>query len=83
MEYTKGEWEVELFNKDRGEQGVYFIGNGEVSIATMTSVPEVKANAHLISKAPRMYEMLQHLYELGILAESCPETRKKIGELLA
>ena len=61
MKYTKGEWVVELFNKDRGEKGGYFIGNGEVPIATMTSVPEVKANAHLIAAAPELYEACKAL----------------------
>ena len=59
MDYTKGEWQVELFNKDRGEQGGYFVGNGEIPIATMTSVPEIKANAQLISAAPELYEAVR------------------------
>lgn len=66
MDYTKGGWRIE----EHPVQG-HFIGNGEISIASIHEVGnnEAEANAHLISAAPDMYEALKRLYRL--MAKDC------------
>ncbi|GAH63320.1 unnamed protein product [marine sediment metagenome] len=57
----------------------------DTSICLMMTTlnPNWEANAQLIAKSPRMYEVLERLYVLGDMAERHPELRKEIGELLA
>ena len=56
LNYTKGEWEV-MYDSVHG----YSIGNGEVTLATLTTLLEEQANARLIAAAPELYEALKQI----------------------
>lgn len=57
MEYTKGEWTVESF--DRDELGAWRLradGQSIMRLSGFQTPIENKANAHLIASAPDLYE---------------------------
>lgn len=65
MEYTKGEWKVRDYKRIDGGYDVCAIDGGlDAHIARvggLTALKQAKANAHLISKAPKMYELCKQL----------------------
>lgn len=52
MEYTKGEWELEIQDEDNA---TIRLKNGEIEVFG----DNTKANAHLISASPDLYEELK------------------------
>ena len=67
MEYTKGEWKVNGFDKRLVQvdlyDGVNRFGIADCSNTGLLPEQEI-ANAQLISAAPEMYEALKVVYEL-------------------
>ena len=94
MNYTKGQWKAYLTKKPdewtvcAGENGIYGICETVFDDALLLS--EKKANAHLISAAPDMYEALKSLkirFDLAILdlkeSQSDIEVCSKVDKALA
>ena len=77
MEYTKGEW------KSERRELAYGVKVGDDFIATVHNSINAKANAQLISKAPKMYELIKYLAENGWNAGVSEDAKKIVGELKA
>ena len=78
MNYTKGEWKVEVHQDDTTIESEYF------TICTNVS----NCDAHLIAAAPDMYEALQSALATIVFAESfgnfeAGDTSQKIKKALA
>jgi hypothetical protein len=84
MKHTKGPWDIKTpnteslaspFSKIQDKQGY-----GIASLYTLPNIEEQKANAHLISAAPDMFNLLEELLDCqGVLKEY----RQDIEKILA
>ena len=68
--FTKGEWKFEYDNSDYSSSECFFLYSDKGSLLNRNynnkdkSFEEIKANALLISKAPKMLEMLKSVLEI-------------------
>lgn len=83
MEYTKGEWKVEVLG-----QGMWEILSGEYLVASSGCPESIKeknesiGNAHLIAAAPRMVDTLLMVREELVFGGDWETARNKIDEVL-
>lgn len=64
--FTKGEWEIEHDNCDKGGGEWYIVGPAKVEYSykcTDAEANEANANAHLIKTSPKMYAKLEEICE--------------------
>jgi hypothetical protein len=86
VKFTPGPWIVRtgLYGKGRAiaHMDSEFTGTllADIHYGRNSSKEEGQANAHLISAAPEMFEILNTLYELGPMA--LPRVAHKIGMVL-
>ena len=83
LKYTKGEWEI-----SRTELGITLFDSGDYAIGEMhwgLCIPDeqIKANAHLISASPDMYEAIENFIDATERTRKTSEVKFSVKQSLA
>lgn len=71
MEYTKGEWKAYKDDLTKNAYHIEVVHTGHEKLYTEVAYAYSKADAHLISAAPDMYEALKAYVDNALIQDPC------------